>query len=71
MMKEKNKTPEYKVNYVRVYQNPKNPKHKVGCSTPERPTSTWIKGHQDSYKREEDVSVQNTVNFIVNFMGQC
>ena len=48
--------PEYKVNYVRVYQNPNNPKHKVGCSTPERPTKRYIKGHENLYKTGNDVS---------------
>ena len=56
MMKDEKKIPEYKINYVRVYQDPENPRHKVGCSTPERPTSTYIKGHEHLYKRTEDVS---------------
>jgi len=48
------KTPEYKVNWVRVYQDPSNPLHKVGCSTPERPTRRYIEGHPDLYKEEKD-----------------
>lgn len=43
-----------KVNYVRVYQDPNNSLHKVGCSTPERPTRKWIEGHESVYKREGD-----------------
>ena len=47
---------EYKINWVRVYQDTKDPKQKVGCSTPERPTRTFIKGHEKRYKLETDVS---------------
>mmetsp|Transcript_22474 Transcript_22474/g.21600 ORF Transcript_22474/g.21600 Transcript_22474/m.21600 type:complete len:640 (-) Transcript_22474:185-2104(-) len=46
---------EYKVNWVRVYQNKKDPKQLVGCSTPERPTSQFIKGHPELFKEEKDV----------------
>ena len=66
MMKEKDQAPQYKLNYVRVYQDPKNPRHKVGCSTPERPTSKYIKGHQHLYKQEQDVSV-----FSLNITNFC
>ena len=38
------------IDYVRVYQNRNETAQKVGCSTPERPTSKWIEGHLDSYK---------------------
>lgn len=37
----------FKVNWVRVYQDPENELHKVGCSTPERPTRKWIEGNAD------------------------
>jgi beta-glucanase (GH16 family) len=53
MMKEKK--PEYKINWVRVYQDPNSPTQKVGCSTPERPTRKFIKAHQDSYKQAQDL----------------
>ena len=43
----------YKVNYIRLYQDKENPVHKVGCSTPERPTRRWIEGNAKSYTREE------------------
>ena len=46
--------PEYKINWVRVYQDPNDPLQKVGCSTPERPTRRWIEAHQDLYKTEND-----------------
>jgi len=47
--------PEYRINWVRVYQDANNPLHKVGCSTPERPTRRWIEAHEDQYKTEQDV----------------
>lgn len=57
MMTNKTDIPNYKVNWVRVYQDPDNPKQKVGCSTPERPTKTYIKAHEDMYKTVDDVSL--------------
>jgi hypothetical protein len=48
--------PEMKVNWVRVYQDPKDPWQKVGCSTPERPTRQYIEAHAKLYKQENDVS---------------
>mmetsp|Transcript_31418 Transcript_31418/g.34785 ORF Transcript_31418/g.34785 Transcript_31418/m.34785 type:complete len:647 (+) Transcript_31418:99-2039(+) len=50
----KKDTPEYKINWVRVYQDPNNEKHKVGCSTPERPTRKYIKAHEKAYKKVDD-----------------
>ena len=48
--------PQYKVNWVRVYQDPDKEKQKVGCSTPERPTRRFIEAHEKLYKTEHDVS---------------
>eukprot|EP00562_Extubocellulus_spinifer_P006029 CAMPEP_0178516632 /NCGR_PEP_ID=MMETSP0696-20121128/25222_1 /TAXON_ID=265572 /ORGANISM="Extubocellulus spinifer, Strain CCMP396" /LENGTH=660 /DNA_ID=CAMNT_0020146931 /DNA_START=283 /DNA_END=2265 /DNA_ORIENTATION=+ len=47
---------EYKVNYVRVYQDKNDPTQKVGCSIPERPTRQYIKAHQDLYMQAGDVT---------------
>jgi len=55
MMKDESNPIEYKVNWVRVYQDPNDEKQKVGCSTPERPTKRYIEAHADKYKRKEDV----------------
>jgi hypothetical protein len=55
MMKEN--PPEYKINWVRVYQDPDNELQKVGCSTPERPTRRFIEAHEKLYKTVDDVSV--------------
>lgn len=46
--------PVYKIDWVRAYQNPKDPKQKVGCSTPERPTRKYIVAHAENYKTEYD-----------------
>ena len=46
---------EYKINWVRVYQDKNDPKQKVGCSTRERPTRRFIKAHEKKYKRDGDV----------------
>ena len=35
-------------------QNKNDPKQKVGCSTPERPTSKYIEAHADKYKKKSD-----------------
>lgn len=56
MMKNETGIPKYKANWVRVYQDPTNPKHKVGCSTPERPTKKYIEAHEELYKTKNDVS---------------
>jgi hypothetical protein len=47
---------EYKINWVRVYQDKNDPKQKVGCSTKERPTRKFIEAHEKKYKQEGDVS---------------
>ena len=64
MMNNKDEPIEMKINYVRVYQNKNDPKQKVGCSTPERPTSQYIKGHAELYKRNMDVRCVAWSNFI-------
>lgn len=43
--------PEYKVNWIRVYQDPNDETQKVGCSTPERPTRRFIEAHESLYKQ--------------------
>ena len=46
---------EYKINWVRVYQDKNDPKQKVGCSTPERPTRKFIEAHKKKYMQTGDV----------------
>jgi hypothetical protein len=60
--------PEYKINWVRVYQNPSNSLQKVGCSTPERPTRRFIEAHADLYKREND---ETPLRAIAEGRGVC
>ena len=39
----------YEIDYVRVYQNPDDDTHKVGCSTDTKPTAKFIAGHKERY----------------------
>lgn len=50
----KSESPQYKIDWIRVYQDKSNPVHKVGCSTPERPTRRYIEGHPNLFKEEGD-----------------
>ena len=47
-------SPQYKINWVRVYQDPTKPEQKVGCSTPERPTRRYIEANEKLYKTAND-----------------
>ena len=60
MLHQENSPVEYKINYVRVYQDKDDPMQKVGCSTPERPTRKFIEAHQKKYKLEGDVSYRRS-----------
>ena len=60
--------PQYKINWVRVYQDPNQEKQKVGCSTPERPTRRFIEAHEKLYKTVDDVScIHLTFHFLMAF----
>jgi hypothetical protein len=63
-----NKPVEYKVNWVRVYQDKNDPKQKVGCSTPERPTRKFIEAHKKKYMQKGDVQ---PLKPIQNGGGEC
>ncbi|CAJ1949520.1 unnamed protein product [Cylindrotheca closterium] len=60
--------PEYKINSIRVYQNPDFEEQKVGCSTPERPTRRYIEGHADLYKEDKD---ERPLKSIQQGRGNC
>jgi hypothetical protein len=60
MMKQKQR-PQYKIDWVRVYQDPNAPEQKVGCSTPERPTRKWIEAHANLYKQQTDAHPLKTI----------
>lgn len=57
MMKNESAIPKYKINWIRVYQDPNDELQKVGCSTPERPTRQYIEAHESTYKQISDVSL--------------
>ena len=59
---------EYKINWVRVYQDKNDPKQKVGCSTPERPTRKFIEAHQKKFMQKGDV---HPLKPIQNGGGGC
>lgn len=42
----------FEIDYVRVWQAVGEPKHVLGCSTEERPSSLFIKGHANRYMDE-------------------
>jgi len=60
--------PSYKINWIRVYQNPNVSRQKVGCSTPERPTRKYIEGHEHLYKTKSD---KKALKDIVSGGGMC
>lgn len=44
----------FEIDYVRVWQAVNESKHVLGCSTDERPTDLFIKGHSKRYMEEDD-----------------
>ena len=60
--------PEYKIDWVRAYQDPNDPKQKVGCSTPERPTRKFILAHEKVYKTETD---EHPLKGVSTGLGSC
>lgn len=66
MMKEQ--PPAYKVDWIRAYQNPNDPRQKVGCSTPERPTRKYIVAHDKLYKTEYD---EHPLKGVPRGLGSC
>lgn len=59
---------EYKINYIRVYQDRKDEKQKVGCSTLERPSKKFIEAHEEKYMQAGDI---HPLKAIQNGGGQC
>lgn len=54
MMTKEDASPQYKIDWVRVYQDPTKEEQKVGCSTPERPSRRYIEAHENLYMMEND-----------------
>ena len=44
----------FEIEYVRVYQALNDTNHQLGCSTEQRPTTQYIKGHQERYMEKDD-----------------
>lgn len=59
---------EYKINWVRVYQDKNDPKQKVGCSTKERPTRKFIEAHEKRYKQDGDVSNYQDIVLLISHL---
>mmetsp|Transcript_5567 Transcript_5567/g.13916 ORF Transcript_5567/g.13916 Transcript_5567/m.13916 type:complete len:703 (-) Transcript_5567:494-2602(-) len=59
---------EYRINYIRVYQDKDDPKQKVGCSTKERPTRKFIEAHEKKYMQKGDI---HPLKPIQNGGGSC
>ena len=66
MMKEE--PPVYKIDWIRAFQNPNDPRQKVGCSTPERPTRKYIVAHEKLYKTEFD---DHPLKGVPDGLGSC
>lgn len=54
LMTKGKKSPQYKIDWVRVYQDPSKKEQKIGCSTPERPTRRYIEANEKLYKTDQD-----------------
>lgn len=46
---------EFKIDYVRVYQNKEDPRQTIGCNPKEYPTKRFILAHEFRYKAVTDV----------------
>ena len=62
---------EYKINYIRVYQDRKDEKQKVGCSTLERPSKKFIEAHEEKYMQAGDVSLLCHSMFSLKLLCHC
>lgn len=53
----------FEIDYVRVWQAVDEPKHQVGCSTKDRPTELFIKGHKERYMEKGEKEPLKPVKF--------
>ena len=53
----------FEIDYVRVWQAVDEPKHQLGCSTKDRPSDLFIKGHEKRYKEDGDKEPLKKVKF--------
>lgn len=61
MMNNRTHKPKYRMNWVRVYQDPNDELQKMGCSTPERPSRKFIEAHESKYKQVGDVRLMDAM----------
>lgn len=64
----KNGPIQYKIDWIRVYQDKTKPAQKVGCSTPERPTRKFIVANEKKYMTEDD---EHPLKGIPRGLGSC
>lgn len=68
MMTKGKTSPQYKIDWVRVYQDPTKEEQKVGCSTPERPSRKYIEANEKLYMLEND---EHPLKSIQVGQGSC
>mmetsp|Transcript_29395 Transcript_29395/g.87175 ORF Transcript_29395/g.87175 Transcript_29395/m.87175 type:complete len:307 (-) Transcript_29395:155-1075(-) len=51
----------FEIDYVRVWQAVNESKHIIGCSTKDRPTDVFIKGHRKRYMADEDKQLLKSI----------
>jgi beta-glucanase (GH16 family) len=59
---------EFKIDYVRLYQNPTDPKQTIGCNPKEYPTKRFIKAHEYRYK---GLNEKQALDDVVTGGGEC
>lgn len=59
---------EFKIDYVRVYQNKNNDNHTIGCNPPKYPTRRYIQAHEYNYK---GMSQAHAIEDIKHGKGKC
>lgn len=53
----------FEVDYVRVWQAKNEPKHQLSCSTQDRPTELFIKGHRKRYMDDGDTEPLHSIRY--------
>jgi hypothetical protein len=59
---------EFAIDYIRIYQNKKDPSQTIGCNPKEYPTKRFISAHEYRYKDKESVHALKTIR---NGGGHC
>jgi len=53
----------FEIDYVRVWQAENESKHQTGCSTKDRPTELFIKGHKEEYMEDGDKEPLQSIKY--------